>query len=178
MHYSAVAQLLSLITIFIRDRVVWTNTPEVFKRSFGGWFQNVTTLLILVSYFWHVKPYDSSNLKLAGCLWKQCTLSLAAWHPPYKGWREKSNAMLSWCPTEGALPPGGNESRGGLLPVDLHVWEALDFKAKLPDYTAIQGVVHGVKSMGNTIQGLRDIILRDKGKNTSHNICFLVSLSD
>lgn len=38
----------------------------------------------------------------------------------YKGWREKSNAMLSWCPT-GALLPGGNESRGGLLPVEFHV---------------------------------------------------------
>lgn len=47
--------------------------------------------------------------------------------------------MLSWCPTEGVLPPGGNESRGGLLPVD-HVQEALDFKAKLSDYKALQGV--------------------------------------
>lgn len=68
--------------------------------------------------------------------------------PPYKGWREKSNAMLSWCPTEGALPPGGNESRGGLLSVDLHVWEALDFKAKLPDYTTIQGLCMNGKVWG------------------------------
>lgn len=72
--------------------------------------------------------------------------------PPYKGWREKSSAMLSWCPTEGALPPGGNESRGGLLPVDPHVGEALDFKAKLPDYTAIQGGMRGGSGMENSIQ--------------------------
>lgn len=79
--------------------------------------------------------------------------------PPYKGWREKSNAMLSWCPTEGALPPGGNESRGGLLPVDLHVWEVLDFKAKLPDYKPLQGV-----SMEDK---LWKILYRDPGINSS-----------
>ena len=79
--------------------------------------------------------------------------------PPYKGWREKSNAMLSWCPTEGALPPGGNESRGGLLPVDLCVWEALDFKAKLPDFTAVQG-----ECMESEVRG---ILYRDPGTCSS-----------
>lgn len=38
-----------------------------------------------------------------------------------KAEKGKSSAMLSWCPTEGAVPPEGNESRGGLLPVDFHV---------------------------------------------------------
>lgn len=95
--------------------------------------------------------------------------------PPYKDWREKSSAMLSWCPTEGALPPGGNESRGGLLPVDPHVGEALDFKAKLPDYTAIQGGMRGGSGMENSIQRH---ILRDEDKNTSLNVCFPACLSD
>lgn len=56
--------------------------------------------------------------------------------------------MLSWCPAEGALTPGGNESRGGLLPVDLLVREALEFKAKLPDYTAAPGTSLEGKAWG------------------------------
>lgn len=56
--------------------------------------------------------------------------------------------MLSWCPAEGAEAPAGNESSGGLLPVDLHVLEALEFKAKLPDYTAAQGTSMEAKVWG------------------------------
>lgn len=71
--------------------------------------------------------------------------------------------MLSWCPMKGALPPGGYESRGGLLPVDFNVREALDFKAKLPDY--IRPCMEGK---------VRFFLYRDPGtyslgiKNTSH----------
>lgn len=43
--------------------------------------------------------------------------------------------MLSWCPIKGPLPPGGYESRRGLLLVDLSVREALDFEAKLHGYS-------------------------------------------
>lgn len=61
--------------------------------------------------------------------------------------------MLSWCPIKGPLPPGGYESRRGLLLVDLSVREALDFEAKLHGYsTALReegwGVVGGVALHG------------------------------
>lgn len=48
--------------------------------------------------------------------------------------------MLSWCPIKGPLPPGGYESRRGLLLVDFSVRGALDFEAKLHGYTAALGV--------------------------------------
>lgn len=52
--------------------------------------------------------------------------------------------MLSWCPIKGPLPPGGYESRRGLLLVDLSVREALDFEAKLHGYsTALREVEVG-----------------------------------
>lgn len=48
--------------------------------------------------------------------------------------------MLSWCPIKGPVPPGGYESRRGLLLVDSSVREALDFEAKLHGYsTALRG---------------------------------------
>lgn len=48
--------------------------------------------------------------------------------------------MLSWCPIKGPAPPGGYESRRGLLLVDSSVREALDFEAKLHGYsTALRG---------------------------------------
>jgi len=63
--------------------------------------------------------------------------------------REKSsNAMLSWCPAVGAPAPGGNESRGGLLPVDHHIREAHEFKAKLLYSTATQGTGMELKVWG------------------------------
>lgn len=53
--------------------------------------------------------------------------------------------MLSWCPIKGPLPPGGYESRRGLLLVDLSVREALDFEAKLHGYsTALREVGVGL----------------------------------
>lgn len=140
-HYSADVQLNSLIEIFtVNHSCLNKYTTGCQSRVFGVDFKMWLRLSDWLVGFWHVKPSDSHNLKLAGCLWRQCTLSLVARHPPYKGWREKSDAMLSWCLTERALPPGGNETRGGLVPVDLHVWEALCFKAKLPDYSALRGV--------------------------------------
>lgn len=42
--------------------------------------------------------------------------------------------MLSWSPAKGALPPGGDESKGGTIPADLNVREALDFTTKLARY--------------------------------------------
>lgn len=47
--------------------------------------------------------------------------------------------MLSWCPIKGPVPPGGYESRRGLLLVDWSVREALDFEAKLHGYSTALG---------------------------------------
>lgn len=75
----------------------------------------------LVPLFLHVKNLQFVQPKIGWILVKAVHFVSSGTTPPYKDWREKSNAMLSWCPTEGALPPGVNESRGGLLPVDIHV---------------------------------------------------------
>lgn len=51
-------------------------------------------------------------------------------------------------PSRRSSDPGGNESRGGLLPLDLLVREALEFKAKLPDYMGAHGTSLEGKAWG------------------------------
>lgn len=67
---------------------------------------------------------------------------------PYKGWGERATSSCHGAVTEGALSPGGNESRGRLLPVDTpppHLphptppGDTLDFKEELCDCTTVQG---------------------------------------
>lgn len=58
------------------------------------------------------------------------------------------------------LTPGGNESRGGLVPLDLCTREALDFKVKLPEYTAVHGggvrrAKEGAQQPGTCTSGTR-----------------------
>lgn len=48
-------------------------TSQDFRPQFSGWFS--TMPLQSPSRFWHVKPCDSYNLKLAWCLIRHCTLS-------------------------------------------------------------------------------------------------------
>lgn len=100
--------------------------------------------LKIVSGIWHVKAYDSYKWKLAGCLWRHCTLSLVVWHPL------KAAAWMVPC-CHGArqkkLTPGGNESSRGLVPLDLCTRGALDFKVKLPEYMAVHGGEWGEQRM-------------------------------
>lgn len=67
--------------------------------------------------------------------------------------------MLSWCPIKGPAPPGGYESRRGLLLVDSSVREALDFEAKLHGYsTALRegGRGEGAGGFAWMVQGRSD----------------------
>ena len=124
---------------------------ETFKETEPGFeFGVVFQCLKIVSGIWHVKAYDSYKWKLAGSLLRHCTLSLVVWHPL------KAAARIVPC-CHGArqkeLTPGGNESRGGLVPLDLCTREALDFKVKLPEYTAVHVGEWGEQRMESSSPG-------------------------
>lgn len=97
--------------------------------------------------------------------------------PPLKRLQGESRGMLSWSLIEGALPPGGNESRWGLVPLDLCAWEALDFKVKTP-------WIYGHTYIGEHMQikgwsrapGARDLHLWETESNVSPRHYFLQGL--